>query len=185
MAVLKTKTKLTKSKFTKNNYSTKKKNVSRMTKKKNVMKGGMKPIGNGSMRQKPPPLPPRKYNPPLYAVPNKNRQPQYNLKSIMNIEKYMEGEGKYVNKGTRRNRLTENQKKQIRNLNIFGNRKNVDQQIRNILVNSSGKSKFAPEAVRELMKQPSYLKSLAHNSIEYLNIADKPPQNKGVYIDIN
>ena len=81
----------------------------------------------------------------------------------------MESEGKYANTRTRKDRFTENQKQQIRNLNISG--KNVEQQIRNILVNSQGRSKFAPEAVRELMKQPSYLKSLANSESQYVNIA--------------
>ena len=143
------------------------------------MKGGMKPIDRSMSRlQKPPPFPPkrkRERENNIYAVPNKKRQPQYKINQFMNIEKYMEGEGKYANKRTRKNRLTNTQKQQIKNLNIYGNSKNVEQQIRNILVNSKGRSKFAPEAVRELMKQPSYLKSLANkNSVDYVNIAPIP-----------
>ena len=177
MAVIKTKTKFTKSKFTKNKYSTKKKNVSRMTKKMNVMKGGsgVKPTrsrsrskrlgnGSGSMRQKS----------PLYARVNKTRQPQYTVNRYNKIVNYMESKGKYANTRTRKDRFTENQKQQIRNLNISG--KNVEQQIRNILVNSQGRSKFAPEAVRELMKQPSYLKSFVNSESQYVNIA--PTSNK-------
>lgn len=81
MAVIKTKTKFTKSKFTKNKYSTKKKNVSRMTKKMNVMKGGNgKPGKPGSRRRsmrrmQNSPKVPQKGIHPIYAVPNKNRQP--------------------------------------------------------------------------------------------------------------
>src|SRR6056300_1537614 len=134
MAVIKTKTKFTKSKFTKNKYSTKKKNVSRMTKKKNVMKGGSKrPVKPGSMRksrreiQNPSKVPQKINTSSLYAVPNKNRQPQYTVNRLNKIVNYMEGTGKFIKNGKiRKNRLTENQKQQIRNLNIYG--KNIEQQ---------------------------------------------------------